>query len=769
MAACLVCVHAFGHAQTCDLQLSGHIHGSNHQSLVGATIALAGSGNIFTTDVHGDFFMRNLCADSIVLTVSFTGYETQTLRLLLSKTLHIDVDLKPVSQTLSAVQVNAVRSPATTGYKEELSGRALQQTRGASLAEALSKINGVTLLQTGTNISKPVVHGLHSNRLLTINNGVRQEGQQWGSEHAPEIDPFLASKLTVIKGVDELRYGSDAIAGVVLVEPKALRNSAGYNAEFNAGYFTNNRAYVASAIFEQQFKSLPGFTYRIQATYKRGANTATPNYRLNNTGTREINYSATAGYRKEHFNSELFYSHFFTRLGIFTGSHIGNLTDLKNAIASPVPDPVFTGQNTYAIGRPYQQVAHDLVKSKTGFDIRNQKFTVQLSAQSDRRQEYDVVRSRTNVKPQIDLQIFTFAEELNWEHPATLHFKGLAGVTAVQQQNTYGGRYLIPNYNLSSFGAYCIEKYHKDKWNADAGLRLDDKTIHTRRLKATATTFDTYDFHFTTAAASLNGGYKINPRFSVNANATYSSRSPQVNELLTNGVHHGNGTYEVGDINLKPEHSFNTVLGGSVTSLDAKFKANLSVYNNRINGFIYEQPKPDEPVLTISGAFPKLQYQSTDANLKGFDADVAYQFGDHLLTQTKYALLRARNLNLQDWLIGMPGDIWTSGITWNFAAKEKLKDSYASIEFEKHFKQTRVPSDKNGIQDYKTPPDAYGLVNAEVGTSFSIVKKSVTLSASARNIFDVAYRDYLNSFRYFADETGRNISIKLKFNLDHTN
>ncbi|MBK7882797.1 MAG: TonB-dependent receptor plug domain-containing protein [Chitinophagaceae bacterium] len=183
--------------------------------------------------------------------------------------------------------------------KKELSGKALQETRGLSLSEALTKINGVTMLQTGSTISKPIIHGLHSNRILTINNGVRQEGQQWGNEHAPEIDPFIADKLTVIKGVDELKYGSDAIGGVVLVDPKPLRNKPGYAAEINTAYFTNNRQYVLSGVFEQQLKKISAFTYRVQGTFKKAANAATPGYRLNNTASEEKNFSITAGFKKE--------------------------------------------------------------------------------------------------------------------------------------------------------------------------------------------------------------------------------------------------------------------------------------------------------------------------------------------------------------------------------------------------------------------------------------------------------------------------------------
>jgi iron complex outermembrane recepter protein len=193
------------------------------------------------------------------LVITHTSYDSVVRAVVITKNIHLDLDLKPLEYMLQEVTVSSTRQTLQAGMRKELSGQELEEAKGGSLGEALSKINGVTLLQTGANISKPIVHGLHSNRILTINNGVRQEGQQWGNEHAPEVDPFIANKLTVIKGVDELRYGSDAIGGVILVEPRPLRQTPGYNAEFNAVYFTNNLQYVVSGIFEQQLRKLPAF------------------------------------------------------------------------------------------------------------------------------------------------------------------------------------------------------------------------------------------------------------------------------------------------------------------------------------------------------------------------------------------------------------------------------------------------------------------------------------------------------------------------------
>ncbi|HZH96798.1 MAG TPA: TonB-dependent receptor, partial [Flavisolibacter sp.] len=711
--AVFCCIHLYG--QDCVIRLSGHVHSTtSHENLGAATVRLSGTTKTLVTNNNGDFVFDSLCAGTYSITVTHSSYGTVERTITLQRKLHLDFDLTPATNTLTEVTVNATRGVQNTGLKRELSGRELDETRGLSLAEALSKMNGVTMLQTGSSISKPIIHGLHSNRILTINNGVRQEGQQWGAEHAPEIDPFIANRLTVIKGVDELRYGSDAIGGVILVEPRTLRSTPGYNAELNTVYFTNNRQYVASAIFEQQLKSLPSFTYRVQGTFKKGANVGTPNYRLNNTGMEEKNFSLTAGWRKEHFNTEVYYSFFKTEIGIFAGAHVGNLADLRNAIAASRPDPTFTGENTYRIGRPYQDVTHQLLKWKTGFDINNSKFNVLIAGQYNERKEYDVVRNSSTTTPQIDLSVFTLSEELNWEHPKKSAFSGTVGLVAMQQDNSYSGRYLIPNYRSYSFGGYAIEKWAAGAWDAQAGIRYDSKDINTSRLQAASQTFTTYHFAFSTLASSINAGYKILPQWKVNGNLSLSTRAPQVNELLTNGIHHGTGTYEVGDIYLVPEQAFNVSLNSNYTSKNKAFSADLTLYRNNIDNFIYQQPKPDEPVLTIRGAFPKLVYQSTDALLQGLDLSTVFNFNQRVSLASRYSMLRVKNKRLDDWLIGMPADRIGNEVTYALQDAKQFNNTYFSLEVQNVFRQTRVHDEKNGRQDYKEPPAGYMLVNANL-------------------------------------------------------
>lgn len=753
-------------AQTCAYKLSGHVEDADtKEKLQAAVVRIKETAGEIITDSKGDFVFTGLCAGNYTVIIAHPGCDTVEKKITIAKDYHIDVFMPHTRKVLGDVTVDAQKGIANTGFKKELSGKALEETRGLSLAEALSKINGVTMLQTGSTISKPVIHGLHSSRILTINNGVRQEGQQWGNEHAPEIDPFIADKLIVIKGVDELRYGSDAIGGVILVEPKPLRNKPGYAAEINTAYFTNNRQYVFSGVFEQQLKKQPAFRYRLQGTYKRGANATTPGYRLNNTGSEEKNFSVTAGWKKDKFSTELFYSHFETQVGIFSGSHIGNLTDLLDAIAADRPDDVFLGQQTYEIQRPSQDVTHDLVKSKTNFyTAGGHKFTVLLAGQFNNRKEFDVVRSGGNKNPQLDLSIYTLTEDISWEHPKKNNFTGIGGLSLMQQRNSYGGRYFIPNYFSYSFGGYYIEKWSRHKWELQAGIRFDNKNINTTRLKFNGDTIN-YDFKFSTLASSFNAVYKPADNWRLNMAVSLASRAPYVNELLSDGIHHGTATYEKGDITLRPERSVNISAGMSYQHPSENYSFDLLLYSNNIRNFIYQQPRPGSPVLTIAGAFPLIEYTQTDAVLSGFDVSASIKPLSSLVWVSKFSFLHARNKRLNDWVILMPANRLSSEVTYNLKDGKTFTGSYLSAEVMHVMQQNNVPSDANGKQDYKAPPPAYTLVSLNAATVLSVYKVPVTISVGVRNLLNTVYRDYLNAMRYFADEMGRNISVRLKISL----
>lgn len=774
---CLLWNISMANAQQCQLRLSGHIEDADtKEKLLGATVEIKELGKEIVTDSNGDFVFTQLCAGEYTLLISHISCDPVEQKIKLEKNRHQDIFLNHARKTLGAIVVESQKAVPNTGFKQELAGLKLEQSKGLSLAEALSKLNGVNMLQTGATIAKPVVHGLHGTRLLTINNGVRQEGQQWGNEHAPEIDPFVADRLVVIQGVDQLKYGSDAVAGVVLVNPKALRHLPGSYGEINTGYFTNNRQYVASAMFEQQVKNIPAFSYRIQGTFKRGANIKTPAYRLNNTAIREANFSLTAGWKKENYDLETFYSQFNTKIGIAAASHLKTPGDLNNAINAPRPDSIYTGENSYAFDRPYQAVLHRLLKIKTNFRTGIGKFHAQFAAQYNHRKEYDIVRDAANKGAQLRLAVLTLSEDVSWDHPAYRNFNGTVGIAAIQQDNSYGGNYFIPAYLSNTIGGYWIEKWAKHQWEIQGGLRYDNKNINTTRYPYNQAPIK-YNFNYTTIGASLNGIYKASDRLKFNTGITLATRAPYVNELLSDGVHQGTAFYETGFIeryataipDIKPERSYNLLAGAEFSNKRKTFSGEITFYSNFIHRFIYLQPMPLDTIATVAGRYPHAIWKQTDATLTGIDINLNYMLSQAFTINARSSVLRAYNRSLGDWLIGMPSDRVSAELTYKIRETNVFSDTYIALEVPVVFKQFRVPDEnKFGPQDYKTPPAGYTLLNLNAGTTLHLNKNfPLTVGLSVRNLLNTRYREYLNSFRYFADEMGRNIGFRLKIPLEN--
>jgi len=756
-------------ASACTIQIRGQVFDvDTREKLEDATIEIHSNPKKTVISGHdGQFLFSKLCPGTYTIHISHVSCAPGSFQINLTGDTMLTIQLSHYRSELQQVMVSGQKFIPNTGMKWEVSGRELDANRGLSIGDAMGKLNGITLLQNGATISKPVIHGLHGSRVLTINNGIRQEGQQWGNEHAPEIDPFVAEKISVIKGVDELKYGSDAIAGVILIEPKSLRTQPGMRAELNTQFHTNNQQYLFSGLWEQQLKKLPALTYRLQGTFKKAANYTTPQYRLDNTGLQEENFSAALAWRKENYQIESFYSQFHSQIGIFKGAHIGNLSDLENAIEQERPADVFTDDGkTYEIDRPSQEVTHRLGKIRGNFQSGQHKFRITIGVQHNRRKEFDVIRGNSEA-PQLTLSILTLSQDIQWIHPTVKNINGLVGVNMVQQDNQYKGRYFIPNYFSTTYGAYWIEKWAKKKWEIQGGLRFDHKNIDTRRIR-TGSVFVDNNFSFNTTAASVNIIHKFNNHFSVNLNTSLASRAPYVNELLSDGIHHGTGTYEKGDINLQVEKSWNLIGGLNYTSHNKKFNTELVVYQNRIHDFIYQRPVPDEPVLTIVGAFPKIEYQQTDARLRGVDWLLQYDLTKQISLNGKWSIVRGYDLKAQDWLVWMPSDRYTLGATWNIPVTGNWSNTYVSIDMMHVREQTRIPGINSGSKvDYKEPPAAYTLFGLDAATTCQIGEVPLTIGITVRNASNTIYREYLNQFRYFTDEMGRNILLRLKIPIQH--
>lgn len=755
----LGCCFFTAHAQqpSCTLTLSGSVADADEKAPLDKAIILIKELDRSTaSDAEGHYHFYNLCPGTYTFLVTHADCDTLSLRIKIEANLVKNFSLPHQYNQLAAVQVSALQQSQALQIRESLTSKDIAETRGQSLGEILKRISGVTVLQTGSTIFKPVIHGLHSQRIILINNGVRLEGQQWGSEHAPEIDPYVADRFVVVKGAGAIRYGSDAIGGAVLVEPRPLPVDQRFHATINTGFFSNNRQYVTNLQLEQQLKTDPAFSWRTHVTYKRGGNARTPDYWLNNTGLRELNAAFMAGYRKPGYRAELFLSGFSTTIGIFSGSHIGNLTDLQAAIASDKPLQNID-RFSYQIGRPYQQVQHYLAKLKLFWSASGgHRWQLIAAHQENNRKEYD--RALITDRPELSLSIGTSSLELFRETARSNTRNSALGMQVIYQQNVWSGsRFFIPNFTNVSIGAYAIEKAQWGAYNIEGALRLDYRSLVVYRNRNGINSSATRQFF--NPSATLSIVRKYNEKIQWRSNTSWAWRAPQVNELYVNGLHHGTASFEIGDSSFRAERSFKQLLQWEY-QVDSTWAIDVTLHGNYVADFINLVPSLP-PTLTLRGAYPTFRFAQINALLYGADFRFEHQWSRSFKGGLKGALLWARDLTAKDWLQQMPAHRVEAQLSYLFSTRY-LRNGYVSPSLLHVMRQTRVPG---GFVDYLAPPSAYTLLQMTVGSDWQLGKRSVGVVVGVHNLLNTRYRDYMNRFRYFNDEVGRNFIIQLNWKI----
>ncbi len=742
-------------AQKCELVLRGKVlHQENDQPIEAAYVWILETRTGAVTDQNGNFIIRELCPGTYTVTVQYLGHKEirQTINLSGSTT-NQTFKMEEESVALSGVEVHGHReSVQTTTAVTSLYGEALLQSRGESLGESLKRIAGVTTFSTGNTISKPVIHGMHSNRIMILNNGIRLEGQQWGAEHAPEIDPFLADEITVIKGAETVRFGPEAMGGVILVNPPSLPVSKKHSTEINLLGASNGRMGNFAASHSGGSGKIAGLGYRVQGSVKRAGNVQSPRYFQDNTGMSEYNFSGSIGYSSKKLGVEGYYSFFNTEIGILRDSHTGNLSDLVEIIANgePFNKPDFT----YQINNPRQVVAHHLAKVKAHYHLSPAyKLNFQYGFQLNERQEFDRRRGDLNARPSLDLQLYTNTLDLFLDHSRNSNWSGSLGINIIQQANSNvpgtGVTPLIPNYDMINGGVYLIEKYLKGPLEIEAGLRYDYRTVSAARFIGGE--LQEADLDYQNFSAFIGGLYQLSPYFSFSSNLGTAWRPPNVNELFSQGLHHGAAAVEIGDPDLNSEKSLKWV-----NSLEYEGKrggVELTAYANQIREYIYLNPT-GETFVSLRGTFNVYEYLQANALFYGLDLSGTYAFTDQLNGYFKGSIIRAKNTETQTYFPFIPSDRMDWGLAYSFG-KETHRVTLSNVLVAR---QSREPE-----FDLAPAPPAYALFNLGYNLKVKIAENQLNVGIQANNLFNTEYKEYMNRFRYFSADMGRNILLKLNY------
>ena len=781
-------------SQNCNNILSGTVVDQHDGSvLLGATLIVTGTEQAVQTDWDGKFSLVELCDGTYSIQVSHPYCQTRRYTVRISgnttKIFRLEHHLEELNEVI--VKGDAYRNKTSTLFENKISKEQLESFSSGSLGDALNSLSGVSSLNTGNTIVKPLINGLHGSRVVIINNGVRMEDQEWGAEHAPNVDINAAGNLALIKGAGALQYSGDAVGGVVVVEASKVpvKDSLYGKTLFTAA--SNGRG---SSLNSQLTKSHQNGWYgTIQATFKRFGDFEAPDYMLSNTGIFERNVSLRIGLNHFDYGVEVYYSLFKNEIGILRASHLGGAQDQVRAINSD--RPLIIKEFTYNIAEPRQDVTHHLARLKAfkRFE-RMGKISLQYDFQRNNRLEFDIRRGDDRDKASLDLQLDTHTLMLDLDSDLSETVKLKTGIIAKYQTNfanpNTGVRRLIPDYDKYNVGMYAIANYH---WNEslllEAGGRFDYTYMDVFKFYRTSFWESrNYDelfpeivveelsnqiltnpqLNFYNGSATVGATYSFDDEYKLFFNYSLASRAPNPSELFSEGLHHSASRIELGDLSFDKEIAHKVAL--TLERGNSTFGFSISPYINTISDFIVIEPT--EIRQTIRGNFQVWEYRQTNAQLLGVDVDMSYAFTKKIRFDHQFSLVKGYDRTRDEPLINMPPVNTKNSLVYQ---NPDIKNLRLALQSEYVFYQNEFPDNNFEVfipetetmetVDISTPPAAYHLLNLSSSIGFNINEKSkLTIGLTVSNLLNTYYRNYLNRQRYYADDLGRNFLLNLKIN-----
>lgn len=628
-----------------------------------------------------------------------------------------------------------------------VSHEALRVRQSSNIIDALCRQPGVSQLSTGSGIAKPVIRGLGYNRVLVVSDGIRQEGQQWGDEHGVEIDGQAVHSVEILKGPASLMYGSDALAGVIIMHDAPLMAEGERYAEAGTEYQTNNGLVDYTLNYRGNQN---GFVWngRWSSKWAHDYHAPLDGY-VPNTRFREQALNALMG-----INKAWGYAHLKV-----SGYHLTpGMTEIE--------EDYDEGSSDYDIAAPFQQVYHYKVVSDNSFNLSDGYVKALVGYQQNRRQEYEDVGECG-----LDFRLQSLHYELRLVAPEWDGWKtnfGAGGM--VQQSDNLGDEYLIPAYDLADFGLFATAgKTFADRLHLSGGARYDWRHLHSLALEEEGEMrFADFSRRFDALSGSVGAIYNAGERLDVKANISHGFRAPNISELGCHGAHEGTFRFEVGNCDLNPERSWQLDLGLDYVS--EHFSASLALFANRVADYIYLTRTGDN-----FGVLPVYSFTSADARLLGGEARAVVHLLHHLHFENAFSYVDARLPGASPdsrYLPFTPAPRWLSTLHYDWPlALPSVNGLFVEAEADVNFRQSHVMT----VGGTETPTPSYTLLNLTAGADIYLPsgQKLCSVGVNARNLLNVAYQSHLSRLKYAStysftgrhgfNDMGRNVGIKLLF------
>lgn len=769
----------------------------NGEALVGVSIYFPDLKTGAITDTAGIYQINNLPKTTLLVEVSSSGYQQISQQVDLATTTSLNFAMKESVTELGEVVITGLskasernRTPSPISVITPIQ---LKQSSATNIIDALATQPGISQVTTGPGISKPVIRGLGYNRVVVVNDGIRQEGQQWGDEHGIEIDEYGVNRVEVLKGPASLAYGSDAMAGVINMLPAPTLPDGTIKGNVLANYQTNNGLIGGSLNLGGNQK---GFVWDVRYSNKM-AHAYQNKYDgyVFNSGFKENNLGAMLGLNKSWGYSHLNFSMYNLTPGIVEGERdpvTGQFTKQVALNDSTTDEVVATNSDfkSYRSSVPYQKIHHYKLVSSNNFYLGKGSLKTTLGWQQNQRQEYAEA-----LDPK-EYGLYFYMNTLNYDvryNYTTKNKIDLSFGTNGMYQNSQnkGTEFLIPDYNLFDFGVFALAKKSWDKWTLSGGIRYDLRNEHGKDLWLDANgektenpdatseqQFAAFHSKFHGVSGSIGATYQINDILYTKLNFSKGFRAPNIAEISANGVHEGTVQYLIGSPNLKPENSYQVDYSFGINSEHVTLETDL-FYNNVANYIFLEKLQNSSGTDSLTNGYQTFKYTQGNAHLFGGEItlDIHPHPLDWLHFENSFSYVQSIQANQPDsmrYLPFTPAPKLHSELRANAKKIGKhLANAYVKVGIDNYFKQNHF-YEAFGTE---TATSGYTLLNAGIGTD--IVAKNRTLFSiyiSANNLTNKAYQSHLSRLKYLEENNatgrmgvfnmGRNFSFKLIVPID---
>ena len=646
----------------------------------------------------------------------------------------------------------------------------LRATASTNIIDAISHQPGISQLTTGGSISKPIIRGLGYNRVVVMSEGVRQEGQQWGDEHGVEVDGSSVGSVEILKGPASLMYGSDAMAGVVILHAQPTPAEGEIRANVSSEYQTNNGLFgyhLSMAGHQKGFVWDAHYSDKMAHAYKNKYDGYVPGSQFRERAGRLM-----LGVNKAWGHSRLAWTAYHLTPGIIEGERDPETGELEH-------EEGFTGHG-YGKSLPFQQVRHYKLVWDNSLNLSSGYLKAIIGYQQNRRQEFE----ESSDEYELYFKLHTLTYDLRYITNEWDGWKLSAGVGGMyQKSDNEGEEYLIPDYRLFDFGIYATAtKAIGGRWTLNGGVRYDHRRLHGNELmEDDEMRFTDFSRHFNGLTGSIGAVCNINEYFNLRLNLARGFRTPNMSELASNGVHEGSVRYELGNQQLKAEYSLQADLGLDYTS--RYVSAQVALFANRIDNYIFTHRLNQE----IEEGYLTYAYTQGDARLLGFEAGVDFHPIHSVHFSNTFSYVDAQLMHASEdtkYLPFTPAPHWTSELKWELfhhshttinhrhstdaVHRSLLNNLYVAVGLDCYLKQTHIYR----ADDTETETPGYALLSLSAGTDIQVKGRKVAeLYVTADNLLDKAYQNHLSRLKYADENTvtgrrgvfnmGRNITFKL--------